>query len=192
MKSLWQDIFFSTNHLETYAICTFSNKIYSNKRMGQNNKWKIFTPLLFFYTSNLSLVTSSTSCGGKKHVKTSPGEPTEVFPQPIFMLTPGNTMLPRVWIQWNQNPSIGKRPSQNQLSYNVIVIYDHWLMLSIQALIMLQRLHLLRARLSNYFFHYLRPCLYRLYLVISMISFHFQDFFICWWLMTQTQGNSVT
>ena len=46
-KTFWQYIFFSTNHLETHAICSIINKRYSNKRMAPNNKWKILTPLKF-------------------------------------------------------------------------------------------------------------------------------------------------
>ena len=46
----WQYIVFSTNHLETHAICSVINKIYSNKRMAPNNKWKILVPLKFFCT----------------------------------------------------------------------------------------------------------------------------------------------
>ena len=42
--------FFCTHHLETRDICFFTNKIYSSKRMAPNNKWKILTPLKFFYT----------------------------------------------------------------------------------------------------------------------------------------------
>ena len=49
-KTFWQYTFFSTNHLETHAICSIINKIYSNKRMAPNNKWKILTPLKLFYT----------------------------------------------------------------------------------------------------------------------------------------------
>ena len=55
-KTFWQYILFSTNHLETHAICSIINTIYSKKRMVSNNKWKILTPLKFFYTSNYSLV----------------------------------------------------------------------------------------------------------------------------------------
>ena len=47
-KTFWQYIFFSTNHLETHAICSIINKIYSDKRMAPNNKWKFLTPLMFF------------------------------------------------------------------------------------------------------------------------------------------------
>ena len=47
--------FFGTNHFETRTICSIINKLYSNKRMAKNNKWKILTPLKFFYTSNYSL-----------------------------------------------------------------------------------------------------------------------------------------
>ena len=36
------------NDLETHAICSIINKIYSNKRMAPNNKWKILTPLKIF------------------------------------------------------------------------------------------------------------------------------------------------
>ena len=48
--------FFNTNHLEIHTIRSIINKIYSNKRISSNNKWKFLTPLKFFYTSNYSLV----------------------------------------------------------------------------------------------------------------------------------------
>ena len=47
---LTKQIFRTTND-----IFSFSNKIYSNKRMATNNKGNIFTPLKFFYTSSYSL-----------------------------------------------------------------------------------------------------------------------------------------
>ena len=49
-KTFWQYIFFSTNHLETHAICFIINKIYSNKRMAPNNKRQFLTPLKYLYT----------------------------------------------------------------------------------------------------------------------------------------------
>ena len=48
---------FSTKHLETHAICSIINKIYSNKRMAPNNKWKFLTPLKFFYISQKFIFT---------------------------------------------------------------------------------------------------------------------------------------
>ena len=52
----FDNIFFLVrNNLEIHAICSIINKIYSNKRTAPNNKWKILTPLKFFYSSNSSL-----------------------------------------------------------------------------------------------------------------------------------------
>ena len=51
-QKYFDNICFSTNHLETHAICSIINKIYSNKWMAPNNKGKILTFKKFFYTRN--------------------------------------------------------------------------------------------------------------------------------------------
>ena len=58
-KNILTIYLFSTNHLETHAICSIINKIYSNKQMAPNNKWKFVTPLKNFYTGSYPLVPGS-------------------------------------------------------------------------------------------------------------------------------------
>ena len=53
--NFWQKNFFSKHNFESRDICSFINKIYSNKQIAPYNKWIFLILLKFFYTSSCLL-----------------------------------------------------------------------------------------------------------------------------------------